>query len=161
MFVLMPLREEFDDIYLVIRDAVQQTSEALRVGITCGRADEIAGTGQITDQIIQAIDGADLLIADLSGANPNVMYELGLADARGKPAIIITQDATSLPFDVSGPRAILYDRGRLFTDLHPSLVMSITKIIEGGLDASSRAIGSLAATGASPEKIARNRVFIS
>jgi len=156
----MPFREDFDDVYLSVRDAAQAAAEKLAKRIKCWRADEIAMPGRITDQIIEAIRSADLLIADLSDTNPNVMYELGLAHTMGKPAIIITQDLHSSPFDVRHFRMILYDRSRLVKDLRSALVASITTMIEEGLKAPTGPYMPLRSD-AAQEEATRNRVFIS
>ena len=128
VFVLMPFVDEFDDVYLVIRDAVRLASDSVSVPIKCLRADEIAKPGRITEQIIAAIEQADLLIADLSGNNPNVMYELGYGHALRKPAIIINQDVHSAPFDVKDFRQVLYDRAKLVKDCRPSLVAALQDV---------------------------------
>lgn len=73
------------------------------------RADELDRPGDITEQVVREILGADLVIADLSGANPNVMYELGLRHAASKPVIQIGEYGR-LPFDVSVIRTIIFTR---------------------------------------------------
>ena len=73
-----------------------------------------------------AIHNADLIIADTSRANPNVLYELGFAEALDKPVIIINQRDYQAPFSVHDRRIILYDRKRLNEDLVPHLMDSIT-----------------------------------
>lgn len=128
VFVIMPFDEDFDDVYLIIRDATNAVSSSLGIAIECLRADEIAEPGRITDQILKSILDADLLIADISGPNPNVMYELGFGHALSKQAIILNQDVHSSPFDVKGFRQILYDRNRLMKECRPSLVTSITDV---------------------------------
>jgi len=50
-----------------------------------------------------------LIIADLSGNNPNVMYKLGLAYALGKPVILISNDVNSVPFDLLGSLMLFYN----------------------------------------------------
>lgn len=84
VFVLMPFKSEFDDVYMVIKDAC--ADESLSHQIRCLRSDEIAKPGRITDQIIDSIRNADAIIADLTGNNPNVMYELGYAHALSRSA---------------------------------------------------------------------------
>ena len=58
-------------------------------GFFCQRSDDITKPGRISLQILQAIGDADLIVADLSEHNPNVMYELGFAHALGKPTILL------------------------------------------------------------------------
>jgi len=125
IFVLMPFIDEFDDVYMVIKDAAREAEARMQVAIRCLRADEIAKPGRITDQIIQSIKDADLLIADLSGNNPNVMYELGFGHALEKPTVIINQEVKESPFDVKDFRQIVYQRTRLVKDCRPSLLSAL------------------------------------
>lgn len=85
------------------------TAACDQAGIEPYRADDIDDPGEIPDQIFSAIRDEDLVIADLSGANPNVMYELGLRHMTGKCTIQIGEK-TRLPFDVSTIRTILFTR---------------------------------------------------
>jgi hypothetical protein len=73
------------------------------------RADEISTPGRITTQIVRLIDNADLVIADVSGENVNVYYELALRHALNKPVIICAKNNTKLPFDTRDNRTIFYD----------------------------------------------------
>jgi hypothetical protein len=73
VFVLMPFRVEFDGTYQIIRDV------ASRHGFRVFRADEIAAPGRITDQILAAVQTSGLILADITGTNPNVLYEVGIA----------------------------------------------------------------------------------
>lgn len=126
VFVLMPFAEDFDDVYMVIKDAVRSASEETGVLLKCLRADDIAPTGRITDQVIQAIGAADLLIAEISGNNPNVMYELGYGHALGKPAVILNQDINTSPFDLKDFRQIVYPRNRLTKECRAALLVTLT-----------------------------------
>jgi len=102
--------------------------------VQCMRADEIAKPGIITDQIMQAISDADVVIADLTGNNPNVMYELGYAHALTKMTVILTQSVKESPFDVAAMRQIVYDRSRLMKDCLPRLATAIAEAL-GGIEA--------------------------
>jgi hypothetical protein len=62
----------------------------------------------ITWDIWERINRARFLIADLTGQNPNVFYELGIAHALGKDVLLLTQDMAHVPFDLKGLRCILY-----------------------------------------------------
>lgn len=108
-FVLMPFNSGSQSLYeRVIRPAVEAT------GLLCVRADEIFSRPQITHDIWKEIRACALLIADLTGKNPNVLYELGLAHAIGKPSIIITRNEEDVPFDLRALRYLYYDTNEPF-----------------------------------------------
>ena len=62
----------------------------------------------IPHDIWRGITGAGVIVADLSGSNPNVTYEVGLADVIGKEVVLIAQQA-NVPFDFLAQRLILYE----------------------------------------------------
>ncbi len=68
----------------------------------------LSNPGSISDQIIQEIYSSDLVIANLTDLNPNVMYELAFRHACGKTVIHICDDKTDLPFDIKMQRTIFY-----------------------------------------------------
>lgn len=103
IFVIQPLGEKFESVYAVIREAVQS------VGGFVFRADEIARPGRIIEQVYEALQDADIIIADVSFSNPNVLYELGFAHAIQKPCILIAQGVKQLPFDIATVRTVVYD----------------------------------------------------
>jgi hypothetical protein len=72
------------------------------------RADMLPEPGRITSQIIELLNSADLVIADLSTNNANVYYELSCRHAIGKPAIHMAVEGTPLSFDVADNRTIFY-----------------------------------------------------
>jgi hypothetical protein len=55
------------------------------------------------------ITGAKVLVAELTGRNPNVFYELGLAHALNKPVVLISSNQDDVPFDLQHIRVIYYD----------------------------------------------------
>ena len=102
-FVLMPFAAKFENVFEIVRHAVQAC------GLTCTRADSLTTTGQITDDIWNSIRGARVLVADLTGGNPNVFYEIGVAHALNKPVILLTQHGDRVPFDLRGVRYFSYN----------------------------------------------------
>ncbi len=77
----------------------------------------------ITKQVYQKLYDSDLVIADLTGLNPNVMYELGIRFCFGKPVILIAEEGTPLPFDINERRTFFYKGDALgFSELQDSLV---------------------------------------
>lgn len=64
--------------------------------------------GSINNRVIQSIYNSDLVIANLTGLNPNVMFEIAIRYSFGKPAIVIAEKGTKLPFDIVDENTIFY-----------------------------------------------------
>jgi len=78
-------------------------------GIQPIRSDLMKEPGKISDQMYRAIFGHELCIAVLTYANPNVYYELAVAQSANRPVVILIEKGTKLPFDVKDFRTIEYD----------------------------------------------------
>lgn len=76
---------------------------------TLERADDLSEPGRISLQVLQKLIEADVAIVDLTGLNANVMYELGVRQARLKPYVLVRPAGQPLPFDVMDIRAVDYD----------------------------------------------------
>lgn len=103
-FVMMPFGEWYDVYYKEIY--VPAIKEA---GFEPVRADELFSSGSVVEQIWEQIDKAKVLLADLTGKNPNVFYELGLAHADRKPVVFTSGILEDVPFDLRHLRVIIYD----------------------------------------------------
>jgi hypothetical protein len=103
-FVLMPFDNTFDDIYKL---GIQQTCKDNNV--LAERVDEQIYSETILERIYRQIDACDFIIADMSGRNPNVFYEVGYAHAKGKLCTLLTQSTEDIPFDLRHHRHIVYD----------------------------------------------------
>lgn len=103
-FVMMPFGEWQDRYYREIY--VHAIKDA---GLEPVRGDELYHTGSVVEQIWEQIEKAKILVADLSGRNPNVFYELGLAHAAAKPVIFTAANIDDVPFDLRHLRVIVYD----------------------------------------------------
>ncbi|MFJ2772880.1 hypothetical protein [Streptomyces sp. NPDC087300] len=102
-----PGRQSYEDSLQVFEEVIQAACQ--QVGIDPVRADQIAVAGEITEQVFRHLFEDDVVIADVSGGNPNVMYELGLRHATGKLTIQIGEFG-QLPFDVNTVRTIQFSR---------------------------------------------------
>lgn len=122
-FVLMPFDKGFDDIY---RLGIKETASHL--GILAERVDEQLFTENILHRIYQQIESADFVIADMSGQNPNVFYEVGYAHAKGKHCILLTKNTLDIPFDLKHHRHIVY--GSSITKLREDLEREISWTID-------------------------------
>jgi hypothetical protein len=107
VFVLMPFASDFDEVWAAIKDT------NARLNLKCIRADTITLPGRITQQIMDAIRAATAIVADITGSNPNVMFELGYADALGKPIVVLNQRIAEAPFDLKDWRQIVYSPSAL------------------------------------------------
>jgi nucleoside 2-deoxyribosyltransferase len=99
----MPFDKAFDDIYKL---GIKETANTL--GINAERVDEQIFQEVILARIYRQIELADLVVADMTGQNPNVFYEVGYAHAKGKLCILVTQKAEDIPFDLKHHRHIVY-----------------------------------------------------
>lgn len=110
-FVISPIgdsdtdvRERSDKVFnYVIEPPVDE------FGYSPVRADQISEPGIITSQIIEYVVEAPLVIADLTGSNANVFYELAVRHAYQKPLIQLIQEGENIPFDVAATRTIQLD----------------------------------------------------
>ena len=96
-FVAMPM-DRTDPSLDDVLDAVKEASRRCR--IQAERVDDPQTNERITDRILESIDRAKFVIADLTNAKPNVYYEAGYAHARGKTPIYIAREETQLEFDL-------------------------------------------------------------
>ncbi len=103
-FVVMQFAEPYDTFY---REVIQKQAEA--AGFEVFRIDEKAGPGVIFQDIQREIEQAEIVIAEITPANPNVFYELGYAHALGKPTILLAQRGAQLPFDIRSFRVVFYN----------------------------------------------------
>ncbi len=100
--VMMPFDSQFDPVYKAIKSACESN------GIEALRVDEIYGPTQIMDDVFSTIAQSRLMISDLTGRNPNVLYETGLAHALNRDVIMIVQNQQDVPFDLGRIRNLRY-----------------------------------------------------
>lgn len=102
-FVLMPFSKKLDRVYFEV-----VKPEAESVGLVCSRVDEILKGSIIMDDVWEFVQASGIIVADLTGKNANVFYELRLAHGIGKDVILLTQNLQDVPFDLRHWRIIQY-----------------------------------------------------
>jgi hypothetical protein len=136
-FVLIPFSTEFELTYRqIILPAAQ------RAGLTALRAADLHRPGLIGEQIRVAIQQARVCVVDLTESNPNVLYELGLAQALGKPVVLLAREGSELPFDVRSLRVLFYrpDDADQAIERLERMVSSVLR--QGRIDAAERLVES-------------------
>lgn len=101
----MPFKEQkrLQQVYkLSIEPAVNDA------GFECVRSDRISKAGLVLEDIVKEAYHADVVIADITGNNVNVLYELGLSHGLAKPVIMLSQRAHDAPFDLRTYRIVKY-----------------------------------------------------
>ena len=128
-FVIMPFAPSFDEVY----DTIQEALEGPKLNFKCARADELKGGGHIIEDILREIAEAEIVIADLTGRNPNVFYELGIVQMVKdvEKVILLSQDSESIPFDVKAFRCIIYKQTiQGAKELQEKLVAGVAAVAE-------------------------------
>lgn len=129
-FVALPYSPQFDDLFNVIREAARKAGFRETV-----RIDEKEEGVKIPDEVVRRIRSAKLVVAVCSPegpdgkANPNVMYELGLAQAIGKPTLILADRIECVPVDVRDQFVFEYgkvgDRARLVEEVRNKIKLRL------------------------------------
>lgn len=108
-FVITPIGDANSDIRRHIDGIIDEAIEpALGDKYKIEAAHRKHEIGSINDKVIKNVYEANLVIANLTTTNPNVMYELAIRHSFGKPAIVIAEEGTKLPFDVVDENTIFY-----------------------------------------------------
>jgi hypothetical protein len=103
IFVVMPFADEFIDVYVLgIRDVAE------KLGFVVQRADDIEHNSNILDVIQRQIRQCDVVVADMTGRNANVFYEIGYALALERQTILICRKGEVVPFDLQALNHIAY-----------------------------------------------------
>jgi hypothetical protein len=122
----MPFDREFDDVYRLGIKAAAEEKE-----IHAERVDEqVFHKEGILERIYSQISAADIIIADMTGRNPNVFYEVGFAHAKGKYCILLTKSVNDIPFDLKHHRHIIYENISQLKTLLISDLSAISDILK-------------------------------
>jgi hypothetical protein len=102
-FIVMPFGEEWSpEVHRILARACEAA------GVRSVRGDDLFTPTDILEDIWQSINTSDFVVADITGRNPNVLYELGIAHTLAKPVLILSQHAADIPIDLATRRVILY-----------------------------------------------------
>lgn len=126
IFFVHPFSDDFLNLYKTLKKRFEDNYSFVN-------ALDMDNPRSVMKDIVEGIYKADVVIADLTGSNSNVYYELGLAHALGKKTIILTQAIDELPFDIRAYRVIEYSFN--FWDID-SLIDELKKLLTGAIDGS-------------------------
>ncbi len=104
VFILMPFKKSFNVVFEHIKHVVEED-----LGLRCLRADAVYAPHPVIMDVWELINCARVIVADLTGQNANVAYEVGITHTLQKDAILITQSSKDVPFDLTDLRYIEYD----------------------------------------------------
>ncbi|NGZ17126.1 hypothetical protein G6Z94_07145 [Vibrio aestuarianus] len=122
IFVLTPFNNEFYSQYMTVKHTVED------LGFKCVRGDDSNISSNILAHVIEEMLSAKIVIANISGRNPNVFYELGIAHALGKPVLLISESLSDIPFDIHSQRILAFrDERELTKNLNKWLIETLLR----------------------------------
>lgn len=141
-FTIMPFGGYFDIYYQSI-----YYPAIIDAGLSPIRVDDLSRPSPIVNDIWTYTKKAKIILADLTGRNPNVFYELGLAHALAKPVVLISESMEDVPFDLKSLRVITFDKNlpgwneilkeRIALSIHETLESPIKAILPTFLETSN------------------------
>lgn len=120
VFVLTPFNTQFYNEFMTIKEV------CTNIGFNCKRGDEKQFKGDIFPEMLRYIVQARIIIANINGRNPNVLYELGVAQALDKSVILVSKEPKDLPIDIQSQRFLIYSDSNSLAD---SLKVELQKFI--------------------------------
>src|SRR5262245_29846566 len=122
-FIVMPVSSQWpNDVHRTLAEA-RRAASAKPV-----RGAYLFTPTDILVDIWHSINDADFVIADITGRNANVLYELGIAHTLAKPVLIVSRNAADIPIDLGTRRVILY--GEPGGDSNTDLGIKVSKAIK-------------------------------
>jgi hypothetical protein len=156
-FSIMPFGGWFDDYYNNIYCPAIEAA-----GLKPCRADDLYRPSTIVNDIWSFTKKSKIILADLTGKNPNVFYELGLAHALAKPAILVVENMADVPFDLRALRVIEYDKNapNWGDVLKEKIEISINEVLESPSQSVLPTFLDVRESGKKPTVTEREKEFI-
>lgn len=127
VFVVMPFAPALQDVF---EKCIKKV--ATQIGVTVDRGDNFFTTGAIINDIWSAIFRSKAIIADCTGRNPNVFYEIGIAHTLGRETVLIAQSIDDIPFDLRHLRTVIYEHTpEGLSELENQLIQTLRRILHG------------------------------
>lgn len=130
-FVIMPISNQinYEDNHftLVYEDIIKPS--IIDNNMNPIRADETKNTNLIQLDILKNIIQSPIAICDMSSKNPNVFYELGMRQAFDLPTVLLIDDETKVPFDISGLRYVTYKKNMSYRNVKTAIA-SLTSALK-------------------------------
>ena len=127
VFVVMPFSREFDDVFFL---GIQDVGRKLELVVE--RADLIEHAGEIMDVVTERIKRADVVIGDITNANPNVTYEVGFAHANQITTVLIMRKGGEISFDLRPFNVLLYENVTMLRDALTSRLEMVLHLPKNG-----------------------------
>jgi hypothetical protein len=134
-FIATPIGPDVSDVRKSADGLLQEVlaPELRSLGFVVVVPHELSTPGSITGQIVEHLIDATLVVVNLTGLNPNVMYELAVRHATKKPVVIVAEESTKLPFDVSDQRTIFFENSMMGAfRLRPQFRAAVNAAVEQG-----------------------------
>lgn len=132
-FIITPIGQAGSDTYIKTEGLINSvlTPVLKDFGYYPRPAHKIDNSGSITKQIVDNVINCDLVIANLTGVNPNVMYELAIRHSFGKKVLTLAEIGTQLPFDIQAQRTVFYEDSMHGSEhLKPELSKKLRTLID-------------------------------
>lgn len=130
-FVITPIGNVGSDIFIKANGLIDAVIRPVltELGYEVEAAHHISASGSISNQIIEKLLESELVVANLTGLNPNVMYELAVRHAKRLPVISLAENGTKLPFDIQAERTLFYEDSMSgVEDLKPRFLKAVKSI---------------------------------